>query len=143
MTARDAAERITPCCHYKWEAPDSGPIFWNQYNNVVQCHYCGTAFDQRALTAPPEDREAQLDNLATFICSFTDSNPGWSPEDLADAILRSGFRRGKVDAALRVILDRYVALAGSGDCGFWNPEEEDCVKQARAALADLDGKVGG
>lgn len=37
-------------------------------------------------------------------------------------------------AALTTMLNRYVDMVNSGDCGFWNPEDEDCVKQARAAL---------
>jgi hypothetical protein len=35
----------TPCCGYEWDMmKDSGPIFWNPYNSVVQCHNCGSAF---------------------------------------------------------------------------------------------------
>ncbi len=36
--------------------------------------------------------------------------------------------------ALENMTRRYVDLAGSGDCGFWDPEEEDEVIAARAAL---------
>jgi hypothetical protein len=36
--------------------------------------------------------------------------------------------------ALRALLDRYVELASSGDAGFWDPEEEPVVINARAAL---------
>jgi len=43
--------------------------------------------------------------------------------------------------ALEAILNRYVGLANSGDCGFWNPEDEEEVKGARAALAPF--KEGG
>lgn len=42
--------------------------------------------------------------------------------------------------ALRAITKRYVDLAGSGDCGFWNPEEEPEVIAARAALEKADLK---
>jgi len=38
-------------------------------------------------------------------------------------------------AALQAILNRYIDLAGSGDCGNWNPETEPQVIQARAAIA--------
>ena len=93
--AREAAERIAPCCKTRWRLPDIGPIFFNQYNDTVQCHNCGATFDQRALPTAG-DREALLDDLATFICNFTDNNPDWSPEDLARAILASGFRRDGV-----------------------------------------------
>ena len=43
--------------------------------------------------------------------------------------------------ALRELLTRYVDMVNSGDCGFWNPEDEDCVKAARAALAAEDKAV--
>lgn len=41
--------RQTPCCGYRWElgpdeAVNKGPIFWNPYNNAVQCHNCGCHF---------------------------------------------------------------------------------------------------
>ena len=41
-------------------------------------------------------------------------------------------------AALRSMTAKYVALAESGDCGFWNPEDEPAVKNARAALAKVE-----
>lgn len=34
------------------------------------------------------------------------------------------------------ILRRYIELIESGDAGFWNPEEELVVKEARAALGE-------
>jgi hypothetical protein len=43
----------------------------------------------------------------------------------------------KMEQALRGLLDRYVSLVNSGDCGFWNPEDEDEVKAARESLAAL------
>jgi hypothetical protein len=47
---------------------------------------------------------------------------------------------GRLRTALNGLLDRYVQLISSGDCGFWNPEEEDVVKEARAALADDEAR---
>ena len=43
--------------------------------------------------------------------------------------------------ALSIMLKRYVDLAGSGDCGNWNPEDEDQVKTARTALAKAHGET--
>ena len=43
--------------------------------------------------------------------------------------------------ALVAMTARYVDLAGSGDCGFWNPEEELQVIQARAAIAKAKGEL--
>lgn len=39
----------TPCCDYKWmrKPGEVGPIFWNPFNLVVQCHNCGAVFDYR------------------------------------------------------------------------------------------------
>ena len=36
--------------------------------------------------------------------------------------------------ALEKLMERYLALANSGDCGFWNPEEETEIILSRAAL---------
>lgn len=41
-------------------------------------------------------------------------------------------------AKLRMMTEHYVELAGCGDCGNWNPEEEPEVIEARALLAKLD-----
>ena len=38
-------------------------------------------------------------------------------------------------AALHALLERYTDLVNCGDCGNWNPEREDQVIAARAALA--------
>lgn len=40
--------------------------------------------------------------------------------------------------ALEGLLLRYNALVNSGDCGNWNPEGDDDVIAARAALALMD-----
>lgn len=37
--------------------------------------------------------------------------------------------------ALERMTNRYVEMVASGDCGFWNAEEEDFVIAARAALS--------
>ena len=42
--------------------------------------------------------------------------------------------------ALVHLLRRYVELVESGDCGFWNPEEEEEVIAARAAIAKAKGE---
>lgn len=42
--------------------------------------------------------------------------------------------------ALTALLDRYVSLVNCGDCGNWNPETEDQVIAARAALANARGE---
>jgi len=41
--------------------------------------------------------------------------------------------------ALEALLNAYVDMANSGDCGFWDPEKEPMVIAARAALARTAG----
>lgn len=48
-------------------------------------------------------------------------------------------RIAELETALTETLNEYVRLADSGDCGFWNPEEEDHVIAARAALESSKG----
>lgn len=38
-------------------------------------------------------------------------------------------------AALKTFLEKYVEMVDSGDCGFWDPETEEKVIAARAAIA--------
>lgn len=41
--------------------------------------------------------------------------------------------------ALEGLLDRYTGLVNCGDCGFWDPETEREVIDAREALARVGG----
>lgn len=41
--------------------------------------------------------------------------------------------------ALVDTLDSYVSLVECGDCGSWDPEQEDHVRKARAAIAKATG----
>ena len=40
----------------------------------------------------------------------------------------------RLRTATKGLIERYCDLVNSGDCGFWNPEEEAPVIAARAAL---------
>jgi len=42
--------------------------------------------------------------------------------------------------ALVNITDRYIALVSSGDCGFWDEEDEDQVIKAKEAIAKAKGE---
>jgi len=44
-------------------------------------------------------------------------------------------------AALKTFVDEYVDMVASGDCGFWNAEEESKVIAARAAIAKAEGRA--
>ena len=46
-------------------------------------------------------------------------------------------RAPKLDKALRALLKEYIGLAESGDCGFWNARDEQVVKDAEEALAEV------
>ncbi len=45
-------------------------------------------------------------------------------------------RVAELEKALNELLDRYTGMVNSGDCGNWNPETEDCVIKARAAMKE-------
>lgn len=57
---------------------------------------------------------------------------------LANAELRG--IASELHEALSALLKHYVTLIQSGDCGFWDPEKEDQVRAARAALAKARGE---
>jgi len=48
VTGRRAAFLVTPCCGGGWSDKDDqkGPIYWNPYNRLVQCHRCGQVFEE-------------------------------------------------------------------------------------------------
>lgn len=48
-------------------------------------------------------------------------------------------QRDELLEALENVLRRYTDLINSGDAGNWDPEEEDEVKAARAAIANVKG----
>ncbi len=33
-----------PCCDYEVQEGAIGPVYWNPYNKVVQCHNCGQVY---------------------------------------------------------------------------------------------------
>lgn len=53
-----------------------------------------------------------------------------------DAPRQAADRIEALEAALSTMTEHYVMLAGCGDCGNWNPEEEAEVISARAILQD-------
>lgn len=77
---------------------------------------------------------------AYTICSFASRLKGgdYDPKTFPDMDLIAA--APDLLAALEETLLHYVTLANSGDCGHWNPETEDHVKQARAALARAKGE---
>lgn len=75
----------------------------------------------------------------------------WEPGEVA-FILKTDGRGVSIDdlrlaaaapdlhAALALFLAEYVELVESGDAGYWDPEQENKVKLARAALAKAEGR---
>jgi hypothetical protein len=59
-----------------------------------------------------------------------------TPKDDADLIAAST----KLLAALETFVAEYVRMIRSGDCGSWDPETEDKVIAARAAIAAAHGR---
>jgi hypothetical protein len=43
--------------------------------------------------------------------------------------------------ALNKIISRHSELVCSGDCGFWDVEDEEKMKLARSAIAKAEGRV--
>lgn len=56
--------------------------------------------------------------------------------EAADALDAKDAEIARLRAALQTTLDKWVDMANSGDCGFWDPEDEPHVIAARAALTD-------
>lgn len=52
-----------------------------------------------------------------------------------DNVERLTDENARLRAALVGLLDRYCDLVNCGDCGYWDPEKEEPVKAARAALS--------
>jgi len=44
----------TACCSYEIDNKNP-PVFWNEFNGVVQCHNCGHVYDPKQYNAKPQD----------------------------------------------------------------------------------------
>jgi hypothetical protein len=44
-----------PCCGYEVTEGHAGPILWNPYNKVVQCHACGAIYNLTPRMAYSQD----------------------------------------------------------------------------------------
>ena len=92
---------------------------------------CEAAEGRDADFVPPINRGAVSDMAA---------RPLWTrylnqARTALDAIPYAAMRE-----ALEEITNYYCRLVNSGDCGFWNPEDDEEVKAARAALRAADGE---
>jgi len=55
---------VTPCCGYPIHDIEVGPIFWNEFNRVVQCHNCGQVFTKGLAQQLTETMPVQADGPA-------------------------------------------------------------------------------
>jgi hypothetical protein len=69
------------------------------------------------------------------------ADPGDESAAYRSRILGLMRQRQRLGLALAAMLDRYVTLAESGDCGRWNPEEEAEVIAARSALHEWEAAI--
>ena len=105
------------------------------------------------MTTTQEEMQSALETLAATEAFYRDVHDRFGDGHLNtghawDAMRRAGDKaralisRAQAEAsaaptmreALDKLLTRYRALVLSGDCGFWDPEEEAEVIAARAAL---------
>jgi hypothetical protein len=63
------------------------------------------------------------------------------PDNVCDANARLIREAPAIYAALAALVERHSDLVSSGDCGFWDAEDEDTMKIARAALARARGET--
>lgn len=42
---------------------DHSPVFWNPYNNVVQCHRCGATYSPNSVLTPSDPAQPSNDNI--------------------------------------------------------------------------------
>lgn len=79
------------------------------------------------------------DNDLRYICHCADTfNFHEVTDNLANARLIAA--APCLLEALTRLLDRYTGLVNCGDCGFWDPETEDEVIAARAAISKALGE---
>lgn len=56
-----------PCCDYEVDEGQVGPVMWNPYNKVVQCHACGKVYNLTPREAYPQDGDkVAANNIGTF-----------------------------------------------------------------------------
>jgi len=106
--------RQTPCCKFTW-VKGPGPIHWNEYNNEVQCHNCGSIFGRFTVATPrleegqPASNPPVQSNLADKYERLAERVLGWSRHS-------GGWRPG----------DTYEDPAGAGIilCDDWAPDTD-------------------
>jgi len=105
--------------------PTPGPWFYHEPINSKRKDFGVTA-------GRPYDPSVGAVRRIAWVGNSVHHNPDLQDEVRSNARLIAA--APDMLAALEAITKRYVDLAGSGDCGNWNPEEEPEVIAARSAL---------
>lgn len=69
------------------------------------------------------------------------SKPLYSRRKLEENFTKTEAQLSEAIVQLQKILGKYVELAASGDCGFWNPEKEDDIIECRAFIKRILGEL--
>ena len=102
--------------------------------------------EQRLAEADAED-----DRLEREVADLTEKLQFAHAKHMADAHYLATAERQRDEATamverlrggLKAMTEHYVSLAGCGDCGIWNPEEEAEVIAARALLSETQASEG-
>lgn len=103
----------------------------NALHTLGPWHRCNVLSDGSLTIAPLNDIGVPKATIASV------RRPG-TQEGMANARLIEA--APSLLRALRLVLKRYVDLVNCGDCGCWDPEVEDDVIEARAAIAKALGQ---
>lgn len=95
-----------------------GPWFAVQYNRSAAWR----------VTTSPSDAHGDIANVLAGLAARKDADVAANAKLIAAA--------PKLLEALQGLLDHYAQLVNSGDCGFWNIENENEVIASRAAIAE-------
>jgi hypothetical protein len=106
-------------------------LFRDGSKTLLAEFYCAEAIKDVLRAVNSHDAlVAERDMLQQHCAQWARGNLIRERESLTDYIARAAMVK-----ALEAMVERYVGLANSGDCGFWDPETEEEVIAARAALA--------
>lgn len=84
------------------------------------------------------DANRELEGKVIFLeTEIALSKPVYSRRQLEASLSKTEAQLSEAIKNLTLILEHYVRLASSGDCGFWDPEEEDLIKECRIFIKKI------
>lgn len=143
--------------HLKSVVHRRGPLTKSDYSEAIGdlkrarmqhriAHICCSVCEDTGHTAETCDhnplRLARLWSQATGVwccyhCGFVATNDQEAREHFGANDQQQAKCQRELGAALQGLLDRYVGMINSGDCGHWDPEQEAEVIAARKAIEQL------